>query len=249
MQSATASLACRFGSIGGLAAERQWTAIRNLIDGYSAGSVALDSKKPFDEDSICRVHLMTKVVTGIATMLLVENGTLSLDRPVADIQPEWRALRRARDRSKNLESHPATKLMTIRHLLTHMSGLGDWSPSAGSDPLTVAYRERGITPGNREIRLKRSGYGPQAADLKDMVQRVADLPLVAEPGTAYLYSSVGYAALGLATNGSAAAHRQVLPRTDLSPTGDDVDGVPRYPRAGRATHDQLRRHGQRPLCH
>jgi hypothetical protein len=45
--------------------------------------------------------------------------------------------------------------MTIRHLLTHTSGLGDWAPSAGSDPLTLAYRQRGITPGNRGIRLKR----------------------------------------------------------------------------------------------
>jgi CubicO group peptidase (beta-lactamase class C family) len=80
------------------------------------------------------------------------------------------------------------KPMTIRHLLTHMSGLGDWVPSAGSDPLTLAYRERGITPGNRGVRLKRPGYGPQATDLKDMVQRVADLPLAAEPGTVYVYS-------------------------------------------------------------
>ena len=221
IQSAMASVACLLWSVRGLAAERQWTAIRNLIDGYvadkkmagasaaisyggapatylAAGSIALDSKKPFDEDSICRVYSMTKAVTGIATMLLVDDGKLSLDRPVADVLPEWRALRIARDRRKSLESHPAAKSMTIRHLLTHMSGLGDWAPSAGSDPLTLAYRERGITPGNRGIRLKRPGYGPQAVDLNDMVQRVADLPLVAEPGATYLYSSVGYAALGLA---------------------------------------------------
>jgi CubicO group peptidase (beta-lactamase class C family) len=141
---------------------------------------------------------MTKSVTGIAMMVLVEDGKLSLDLPVADVLPEWRALRVAHDREKNLESRQATKPMTIRHLLTHTSGLGDWAPSAGSDPLTLAYRERGITPGNRGIRLKRPGYGPQATDFKDMVQRAVELPLVAEPGTVYVYSSVGYAALGLA---------------------------------------------------
>jgi CubicO group peptidase (beta-lactamase class C family) len=221
MHTATSVLACLIGSVRGLAADRQWTAIRKLIDGYvadkkmagasvaiayggapvnylAAGSIALDSQKPFDEHSICRVHSMTKAVTGIATMLLVDDGKLSLDRPVADVLPEWRALRVARDRNKDLASQPATKSMTFRHLLAHTSGLGDWAPSAGSDPLSVAYRERGITPGNRGIRLKRPGYGPQAVDLKDMVQRIAELPLVAEPGTVYLYSSVGYAALGLA---------------------------------------------------
>ena len=221
MQCAMAGIASALSPTRGLAADRQWTAVRRLIDGYvadkkiagasvaiahdgapvtylAAGTIALDSKKRFDEDSICRVYSMTKTVTGIAAMLLVDDGKLALDQPVADVLPEWRALRVAHDRSKHLESHPATKPMTVRHLLAHTSGLADWAPSAGSNPLTVAYRERGITPGNRGVRLKRAGYGPQAVDLKDMVQRVADLPLAAEPGTVYAYSSVGYAALGLA---------------------------------------------------
>jgi CubicO group peptidase (beta-lactamase class C family) len=163
-----------------------------------AGTIALESQTSFDEMSLCRIYSMTKSVTGAAVMLLVDTGKLSLDLPVAEVLPEWRTLLVAHDRSKNLEARPATKPMTLRHLLTHTSGLGDWTPAAAADPLTVAYRQRGITPGNRGIRLTRPGYGPQATDLKDMVQRVADLPLVAEPGTAYVYSNVGYAALGLA---------------------------------------------------
>lgn len=164
----------------------------------TAGTIALESETQFDETSLCRIYSMTKSVTGTAVMLLVDAGKLSLDLPVAEVLPEWRALGVAVDRNKNLESRPATKRITIRHLLTHTSGLGDWAPAAGSDPLTLAYRLRGLTPGNRGNRLTRAGYGPQATDLKDMVQRVADLPLVAEPGTAYVYSNVGYAALGLA---------------------------------------------------
>jgi CubicO group peptidase (beta-lactamase class C family) len=208
------------GSIRGLAAERQWTALRHLLDGYvadkklagaslalvhgdapvtylAAGTIALDSATRFDEDSICRIASMSKVVTGTAAMQIIADGKLSLDQPVADVLPEWRVLRVAFDRSKNLDSRPATAVMTMRHLLAHTSGLADWAPSAGSDPLSVAYRERGITPGNRGSRLKRPGYGPQAVDLADMVRRAAELPLVADPGTVYGYSSVGYAALGL----------------------------------------------------
>ena len=220
LQAASLALGSLLWPIRGRAAERDWTAIQNLIDGYvaagkmagasvavsmggapitylSAGTIALDSAKRLDENSICRVHSMTKPVTGIAVMRLVEDGKLSLEQPVAEILPEWRVMRVAHDRTKSLESRPAKKVMTVRHLLTHTSGLGDWAPSAGSDPLTVAYRERGITPGNRGVRLKRPGYGPQARDLVEMVQRVAELPLVAEPGSGFLYSTVGYGALGL----------------------------------------------------
>lgn len=209
------------GTMRGFAAEQRWTALRHLMDAYvaekklagaslaivhgdapatylAAGTIAVDAATRFDEDSICRIASMSKVVTGIAAMQLIADGKLSLEQPVAEVLPEWRDLRVATDRSRTLDSRPATTAMTIRHLLAHTSGLADWAPSAGSDPLTVAYRERGITPGNRGSRLNRPGYGPQAVDLADMVRRVAELPLVADPGTAYVYSSVGYAALGLA---------------------------------------------------
>jgi CubicO group peptidase (beta-lactamase class C family) len=198
-------------SIRGLAAERQWTAIQQLIDGYvagkkmagagvaisyggpvsylAAGTIAFDSPQRFDEHSICRIHSLTKPVTGAAAMLLVEDGRLSLDQPVADVLPEFRALRVAVDIERSLDSRPAKKTMTMRHLLTHTSGLASWTPlSSGPELLHVAYRERGITPGNFGERLKRPGYGPQATGLVEMVRRLAELPLAYEPGTVSNYS-------------------------------------------------------------
>ena len=142
IQSVTAGIAGLSWPMRGLAAERQWTAIQKLIDGYvadkkmagagvaisyggaevrylAAGTIAFDSQKRFDENSICRVYSMTKPVTGIAAMLLIEDGKLSLDQPVADVLPEFRALRVAIDVERSLDSRPATKTMTMRHLLTH----------------------------------------------------------------------------------------------------------------------------------
>jgi CubicO group peptidase (beta-lactamase class C family) len=159
--------------------------------------MALGSRIPFQGDSICRIYSMTKPITGVATMTLVERGVLALDQPLDETIPEWRRLRVAVDASHSLDSRPATKAITVRHLLTHTSGLGDWTPSAGAGPLPVAYRARGVTPGNRGTRLGRPGYGPQARTLVEMVERVAELPLATEPGSSYQYSSVGYAALGL----------------------------------------------------
>ena len=196
----------------GFVAERRWIAIQTLIDGYvrdrqmagigvaiacgdasvrylAAGTSAFDSRQRFDENSICRIHSLTKPVTGIAAMLLVEDGKLSLDQPVADVLPEFKSLRVAIDVERSLDSRPATKTMAMRHLLTHTSGLASWTPlSSGPALLHVAYRERGITPGNFGERLDRAGYGSQATSLVDMVRRLAELPLAYEPGTVSNYS-------------------------------------------------------------
>lgn len=189
---------------------RRWAAVQRMIDGYvadgkaagacvalsfgdtapaylSVGRIALGSPVRFDENSICRIYSMTKPVTGVAAMILVEEGRLAPDQPVADVLPEFRSLRVAIDLEKGMESRPAEKTMTMRHLLTHTSGLSYWIPRLG-DKLPAAYRERGITPGNYGSGLDKPGYGPQAKSLTEMVTRLADLPLICEPGTAWNYS-------------------------------------------------------------
>lgn len=198
---------------------RRWPAVQGMVDGYVAdgrvagagvavsydgaavaycvaGRIALGSPERFDENSLCRIYSMTKPVTGVAAMILVEEGKLALDQPVADVLPEFRSLRVATDLQKGLESRPAVKAMTMRHLLTHTSGLSYWTPLSGVGALPTAYRERGITPGNYGAGLSRPGYGPQARSLVEMVTRVVDLPLVCEPGTAWNYS-IGLDVMGL----------------------------------------------------
>lgn len=163
----------------------------------AAGTVAFDSKQPYDENSICRIYSMTKHVTRVATLLLAEDGRITLDQPVVSVLPEFRSLRVAVDIEKGLESRPASKTMTMRHLITDTSGLGNWTPgSDGGDALHRAYRERGITPGNRGAGLRRAGYGPQVASADEMVARVAELPLAYEPGTVFHYS-IGFDVMAL----------------------------------------------------
>jgi CubicO group peptidase (beta-lactamase class C family) len=155
----------------------------------ASGTIAFDTAARFDENSICRIYSMTKHVTRVATLLLVEDGTLTLDQPVASVLPEFRALRVAVDIEKGLQSRPATKTMTMRHLVTNTSGLGNWTPASDAgDSLHREYRERGITPGNYGTGLQRPGYGRQVASADQMVARVAELPLAYEPGTVRHYS-------------------------------------------------------------
>ena len=208
---ATPSLLAWATRLAEAARGHRWATVQRLIDGYltdgqvagacvalsygdtppaylSVGRIALGSPVRFDENSICRIYSMTKPVTGVAAMILVEEGRLALDQPVADVLPEFRSPRVAIDLEKDLESRPAEKTMTMRHLLTHTSGLSYWTPRSGAGALPTAYRERGITPGNYGSGLDRPGYGPQAKSLTEMVRRVADLPLICEPGTAWNYS-------------------------------------------------------------
>ncbi|HEU4891085.1 MAG TPA: serine hydrolase domain-containing protein [Vicinamibacterales bacterium] len=102
----------------------------------------------------------------------------------------------ALDPSKGLDARAARQTMTIRHLLTHTAGLVYWTPLHDTDALSAAYRVRGITPGNYGAGLIRPGYGPQAVGLDDMVKRLAEVPLAAEPGTVWRYS-VGLDVMGL----------------------------------------------------
>jgi CubicO group peptidase (beta-lactamase class C family) len=173
-------------------APRRWSAVQDVLDAHvarrtvagavtalsyadapltylAAGRIALDSDRPPDENSIYRMYSTTKVVTGIAAMKLVQDGKLRLGQPVTDVIPEWKSLRVAIDAKESLESRPVRTTMTMRHLLTHTSGLAYWIPSAGSDLLPSMYRERGITPGDYGIRGVRPGYGPQAKTLSEMI--------------------------------------------------------------------------------
>lgn len=200
--------------------EQPWTAVQAVLDGFvaehsaagvcfavmagdsppvhlSAGTLAFDTSVAMDENSICRIYSMTKNVTRVATLLLVEDGALALDQPVDSVLPEFRNLRVAINFEEGLASRPATRTMTMRHLITDSSGLGNWTPASDAgEELHRLYRERGITPGNFGQGLTRPGYGPQAASLDELVARVSELPLAYEPGTV-LHYSIGFDVMAL----------------------------------------------------
>ncbi len=202
------------------AAARDWRALQDTLDTFvrersaagvgvairygddapshlNAGAIAFDSRQRFDADTICRIYSMTKHVTRIATLLLVEDGTITLDTPVTEILPEFKTLRVAIDVEKSLDARPVTRTMTVRHLITNTSGLGNWTPSSDSgEELHQRYRERGVTPGSYGAMRNRPGYGPQPASLDELIARVADLPLAYEPGTR-LHYSIGFDVMAL----------------------------------------------------
>ena len=111
----------------------------------SAGRIAAEPDAPAaDENSLWRVYSMTKPITGIAAMILVEEGKLKLDQPISDFIPAFKNMRVLVDPEKSLESRPATRPITVRNLLTHTAGLGYTIITKG--PLLDEYNRLGITP-------------------------------------------------------------------------------------------------------
>jgi CubicO group peptidase (beta-lactamase class C family) len=153
-------------------------------DYVAAGTLAFDTDAKAAPDSLYRVYSMTKPIVGVATMLLIEQGKLRLDQPLADILPEFRDMQVivGGDVTK---TRPAAGPILIRHLVTHTSGLS-YNIDANS-PLAKVYRQQGIVPGSRAT-TGRPGDLPPAHDLEEFGARLAKLPLEFDPGTKWQYS-------------------------------------------------------------
>ncbi len=143
-----------------------WTHAQGLMD--------VERNKPARNDTIFRIYSMTKPVTSIAMMQLYEQGRFLLDDPVHKYIPAWRNLAVYKAGSwPDFETQPVTRAMTVRDLLTHMSGL------------TYGFLERTeVDAAYRQLKLDGSG----TLTLDKLVDRLADLPLEYSPGTAWNYS-------------------------------------------------------------
>ena len=132
----------------------------------------LESGHPTQPDTIYRIYSMTKPITSVAALLLLEEGRYKLDDHVADFIPTFKTLHvydpDAPDGSKRA---PLARPVTIQHLLTHTSGL-TYGYSAAT-PVDALYQQAKI--------LDRAGT------LEDMIQKLNHLPLVHQPGTRWHY--------------------------------------------------------------
>jgi len=159
----------------------------------NAGTTAFDSTTKVNQDTIWRIYSMTKPVTGMAIMKLVEDGKFTIDTPLGDILPEFKNMR-VRTSPSSMESRPAVKPILIRHLLTHTAGFGYAIPPATS-PTAQMYIKNGIEPGSRKNVKDPAADLPPAKNLAEFSERLAKLPLDFEPGARWQYA-VGIDLLG-----------------------------------------------------
>lgn len=144
---------------------------RGTVVHWDASGWRLLDEDPLERNDIFRIYSMTKPVTSVAVMMLVEDGVIGLDRPLAEVLPAFAGVRvwddgRLRD---------PTRPITIRDLLRHTSGL--------------TYGLFGDTPVDRMYVRELGGLGMDTGlDLAETIDVVASLPLLADPGTLWNYS-------------------------------------------------------------
>jgi CubicO group peptidase (beta-lactamase class C family) len=154
---------------GRLAAVMTMVARRGQVVHWEAvGTRDTASGDPLERDDIFRIYSMTKPVTSVATMMLVEEGKVALDDPLSKFVPEFAGVEVLADGERVAADGP----ITVEHLLTHTSGLsyGFFGDSA-VDALYVETNPLAAAEG-----------------LDDFARRVAELPLIADPGTRWNYS-------------------------------------------------------------
>jgi CubicO group peptidase (beta-lactamase class C family) len=150
-----------------------WLLARNgeIVDWQSYGYRDLEALLPMERNTICRIYSMSKIVTSVAVLILVEEGRVGLDDPIGKFLP---ALSQAQvltgGTSDAPELVPAKSPVTIKHLLTHTSGY-DYD-FANTQLINQLYQKQDLW---------------NSTSLKEFVSRVARLPLAHQPGEKFTY--------------------------------------------------------------
>ncbi|KQV57687.1 MULTISPECIES: serine hydrolase [unclassified Caulobacter] len=128
---------------------------------------------PMTKDTIFRIYSQTKPVTGVAMMILYEEGRWKLDDPVSKYIPEFASLRvfKGVNADGSFDTVPADRPPTMRELMSHSGGFAyGLNPD---NPIDKAYVDTGVLG---------------AKSSQEFVQKIAALPLAAQPGTRWKYS-------------------------------------------------------------
>ncbi len=192
-------LAVDGGTIAEVSRTLQELLIRHVVAGTIPGGVALSGAGnakvvsagvasigggPMGEDAIMRIQSMTKGITSVAALRLVEAGRLELDRSLVDWLPELADRQVLRGPTAELDDTvPARRAITLRHLLTNTSGYG---MVIQDSPLQQAMAAN----------CTEAGPVPTAMGADEWLRRLTELPLAFQPGEGWRYHH-SFAVLGI----------------------------------------------------
>ena len=144
------------------------------------GKSDLDTGKPLAKDAIFRIASMTKAITSLAVMMLHEEGKIMLDDPISKYIPEFAkpvVLDKFNEKDSTYTTVPAKREITVRHLLSHISGL-NYNVIASDPRMRAIYAKAGGIP---------DAFVTDNIKLGDMVKQLAKQPLNHQPGEKWTY--------------------------------------------------------------
>src|SRR5215204_2856263 len=144
------------------------------------GFIDAGKTKPMTKDAVFRAFSMTKPMTSVAAMALVEQGKMSLRDPIWNWMPEFKEMKVLTERQDergrtSREAVPAKRPITVQDLLRHTSGF-TYSGSAPFPEMKEAYEKA-------DVESRDSDLSPE-----EFTKRLAQIPLAYEPGTRWAYS-------------------------------------------------------------
>ena len=144
-----------------------------VITFEAAGLSRVNDQATMEKDTLFRIYSMTKPVTGVALMMLHEEGLWEFDDPISKHIPEFANLKvlKSYDDEGNMELVPLDRQPTMRELLNHSAGFG--YGLGGDDPVNETYRNQRVLA---------------STNLNELVNKVASIPLLSQPGEQYYYS-------------------------------------------------------------
>ena len=150
---------------------RRGKVVHSAVQGFAD----VERKAPVKDDTIFRIYSMTKPITSVAFMMLVEEGRVALDEPVHKYIPEWKNLGVFQaGTAPGFLTKPPARPMLIVDLLRHTSGL------------TYGFQQRSnVDAAYREMKI---GEVMKAGTLESMIEDLAKMPLEFSPGEAWNYS-------------------------------------------------------------
>lgn len=143
------------------------------------GKADLDSPKPLAKDAIYRIASMTKAITSLAIMMLHEEGKIMLDDPISKYIPEFAkpiVLDQFNPQDSSFTTIPAKREISVRHLLTHMSGI-NYNVIASDERIRAIYTKAGIV----------DAFTTENLRIGDNIKKLAKLPLNHQPGEKWTY--------------------------------------------------------------
>ncbi len=183
----------------------------------------VEAKLPVERDTIFRIASMTKPITSVAALMLVEEGRIALTDPIDRYAAEFSHMRVLRSPDRPLdETDPAERAITFEDLLSHRAGFTYGDLHRG--PIAQAYRD--ALGGEID-----SDVAPN-----EWIARLAQLPLIGQPGSAMHYGRSTDLLGMLMARIEGAPLGEVLKRRIFDPLGMKDTGflVPREKRARRA---------------
>ena len=139
-----------------------------LVHFEKFGMQDIAAAKPIQFDTIFRLYSMTKPITSIAVMMLYEEGHFQLTTPVSEFVPYFKDMKVYTEDGSAIVD--AEREVTIKHLLTHTTGL-IYESDREDHPIDQRYEDADL-------------YG---GDLASMIQKLGDIPLFHQPGDAWKY--------------------------------------------------------------